>query len=257
MRYVTSGVLAVALELLIVAGVVGMIGASPKNIVTYPEMISINLTSAPAISMTSSLINAARKGENGKGKKISPKLSETDTKIINTLKNITVMTSKKNAGSPKGSNVPLYEQKVTPSMPASSAEFVSPSEVNPSIPKSINPQFAQVNASTTLAYTFSQLIDLGIPNFQVVQGSMKRDYELELSKLPTAMAYTLSGVVKGIAEVQKDGSVRVQKIISSPSVILTDIYVRNIEKLVSFPRSFALQNIEIDAIFNPSSGEIK
>ncbi len=255
MRYVTSGVLAVVLELLIVIGLVGMIGASPKKIVTYPEMISINLSSAPAMSMVSSPVNVTRKGESGKSK-ISPKLSKTDTKIINTLKNITLVASK-SVGNPKGSNVPLYEEKVVSSMPASPAGFVSPSGVSPSIPKSINPQFAQVNASTTLAYTFSQLVNLGIPNFQTVQGSMKRDYELELSKLPTAMAYTLSGVVKGIAEVQKDGSVRVQKIISSPSVILTDIYVRNIEKLVSFPRSFALQNIEIDAIFNPSSGEIK
>ncbi len=255
MRYVTSGVLAVMVELLIVIGLVGMMGASSKKIVTYPEMISINLKSAPAMSMVSSPINATRKGKNGKSK-IGPKLSQTDAKIINTLKKITLVASK-SVGNPTGSNVPLYEERVVPSLPASPARFVSPSEVNPSISKSINPQFAQVSASTTLAYTFSQLVNLGIPNFQAIQGIMKRDYELELSKLPTAMAYTLSGVVKGMIEVQKNGSVRVQKIMSSPSVILTDIYVRNIEKLVSFPRSFALQNIEIDAIFNPSSGEIK
>ncbi len=255
MRYVTSSILAVVLELLIVIGLVGIMGASSKKIVAYPEIISINLSSAPAMSMVSSPTYVTRKGESGKNK-ISPKLSQTDAKIINTLKNITLATSK-GVGNPKGSKVPLYEEKVASSMPSSPSEFVNPSEVNPSIPKGTNPQFIQVNASTTLIYNFSQLVNLGIPNFRAVQGEMKRDYELELSKLPTAMAYTLSGVVKGIAEVQRDGSVRIQKIISSPSVILTDIYVRNIEKIVSFPRSFALKNIEIDAIFNPSSGEIK
>lgn len=81
---------------------------------------------------------------------------------------------------------------------------------------------------------------------------MRRDYIEALQKLPTEIAYTLAGTVKGIVEVQTDGNVKVSKIISSPSVVLTDIYVRNIEKFVTFPRSLALEGIEIDATFTPS-----
>lgn len=91
-----------------------------------------------------------------------------------------------------------------------------------------------------------------IPNFQSLVDGMRRDYIAELKKLPTEIAYTLEGTVKGIVEVKTDGNVEVVKILSSPSIVLTDIYVRNIEKFVTFPRSFALEGIEIDATFTPS-----
>ncbi|GEM_PF-1637275 len=257
MRYVTSAVLAVILELLILAGLVGMINSAPANLVTYPEMISIRLkaTTVPTSAKNTSA-NPTRKGESLKGNNI-PSLSPVDARVLSTLKSFKKPKPPRSVGNPKGTNVPLRVIKEKPSMPSSLVGILKPSEINPVLSKTVNPQFVSANASFTRAYTFSQLMDLGIPNFQSIEGAMKRDYELELSKLPTEMAYTLGGVVRGIVEVQTDGSVKVQRILSSPSVILTDIYVRNLEKFVTFPRSFALQDLEIDAVFNPSSGEIK
>jgi hypothetical protein len=253
LRYVTSGVLAVVIELLLLVGVVGMVNSSPKKVVSYPEMISINLTAAPSVSVKSTVkTKEVEKGEGG-----SAPLSEEEMKLISALQKIPT-TPKKKEGNPKGSaRVQLYKESATSTINASNVEFTAPTDVNPTISKSFNPQIAQVNASVTSVYAFSQLVNLGIPNFEDIEGSMKKDYELALAKLPTEQAYTLGGMVKGIVEVQKDGSVRVQKIISSPSVTLTDIYVRNIEKMVTFPRSFALKDIEIDAFFNPSSKSVK
>jgi len=252
---VTSGVLAAIIELLLLVGVVGMVNSSPKKIVTYPQVISINLTAAPTVSVQApAKARTEEKGENG-----SAPLTEEEMKLISALKKIPAQVQRKK-GNPHGvAHVKLYEESATSTLNASSnKEFtIPPSQINPIIPKSFNPQIAQVNASVTSVYTFSSLINLGIPNFQEIESSMKKDYELALAKLPTEKAYTLGGMVKGIVEVQTDGSVRVQKIISSPSVTLTDIYVRNIEKLVTFPRSFALKDIEIDALFNPTSKSVK
>ncbi len=254
MRYVTSGVLAVVIELLLLLGIVGMVNSSSKKPISYPQIISVNLSVAPSAPKSVSV----KKGTEEKGKEGKSRISEEDMKLLTALKKLAGKTSKRKAGSPNGAKMaPLYKPSATPTVNASNSPFTSPNDVNPSIPKSYNPQFAQVNATVTSVYAFSQLINLGIPNFQEIEGSMRRDYEMALAKLPTEKAYTLGGTVKGIVEVQKDGSVRVQKIISSPSVTLTDIYVRNIEKLVTFPRSFALKDIEIDAIFNPSSKTVK
>ncbi len=253
MRYVTSSVLAVVIELLLIVGVVGMVNSSPKKVVSYPEMISINLTAAPTVSVKASTKpKAIKKGEGG-----TAPLSEEDVKIISALEKLPSKPKKKE-GNPQGSaRVELYRESATSTVNASNVEFSVAGNVNPTIPKSFNPQIAQVNASVTSVYAFSQLINLGIPNFQEIEGSMRKDYEIALAKLPTEEAYTLGGMVKGIVEVQTDGSVKVQKIISSPNVKLTDIYIRNIEKMVTFPRSFALKDIEIDALFNPSSKSVE
>ena len=257
MRYVTSTVLAVVLEFLILIGLVGMFNSAPANLVTSPEMISIRLkaTTVP-VSVKNTTANLTRKGKNAKGSSV-PNLSSVDAKVLNALKSFKKSKPPKSVGNPKGNIAPLRVTKEKPGVVSSSVKFLKPAEINPVLSKTVNPQFVTANASFTKAYTFSQLMDLGIPNFQSIEGAMKRDYELELSKLPTEMAYTLGGIVKGIIEVQTNGSVKVQRILSSPSVILTDIYVRNLEKFVTFPRSFALQDLEIDAIFDPSSGKIK
>ncbi|WP_456400927.1 hypothetical protein [Mesoaciditoga sp.] len=253
MRYVTSGVLAVVIELLLLVGVVGMVNSSPKKVVSYPKVISINLAAAPAVTVKSAIQHkSVQKGEKG-----SAPLSEEDMKILSALERLPT-TPKKKRGNPKGnSRVQLFEKAASSTLNASNVELTPPNDVNPIMSKSFNPQEAQANASITSIYNFSQLVNLGIPNFEEIEGSMKKDYELALAKLPTEKAYTLGGMVKGIVEVQKDGTVRVQKIISSPSVTLTDIYVRNIEKMITFPRSFALKDIEIDAYFNPSSKAIQ
>lgn len=137
---------------------------------------------------------------------------------------------------------PVIPQTTIPK-PAPTQTYVPP-VVAPQIPKVITPP------STIVNYNFLNLQN--VPNFQSLVDQMRKDYIMALQKLPTEIAYTLAGTVKGIVEVQTDGNVKVLKIISSPSVVLTDIYVRNIEKFVTFPRSLALEGIEIDATFTPS-----
>ncbi len=258
MRYVTSAVLAVVVELIILTGLIGMFNSAHVNVVTYPQVLTISLKAVTVpVSEKTASTNLNSKGENGKTKQ-APSLSLSDMRLISTLKSFKKPQKPKPAGTSKASKVGPYMAKEKPSMPSSSlAGSFKPAEVNPTLSKTVNPQFVTVNASFLGVYTFSQLVNLGIPNFQTIEGFMKRDYKIALSKLPTAMAYTLGGAVKGIVEVQTDGSVKVQRILSSPSVILTDIYTRNLEKFVTFPRSFALKDIEIEAIFNPSSGTVK
>ncbi len=254
MRYVTSGVLAVVIELLLLLGIVGMVNSSTKKVVTYPQIISVNLSVAPSAPTVASI----KKGTQEKGQKGQSPISEEDMKLLASLKKLPGKVYKRKLGNPNGiKEISPYTPSATPSLNASNFSFAPYNEVNPTIPKSFNSQFAQVNATVTSVYTFSQLVNLGIPNFQEIEGSMLHDYKAALSRLPSEKAYTLGGMVKGIVEVQRDGSVKVQRIISSPSVTLTDIYVRNIEKFITFPRSFALRDIEIDAIFNPSSQTIK
>ncbi|MGC8545441.1 hypothetical protein [Athalassotoga sp.] len=137
---------------------------------------------------------------------------------------------------------PVIPQTTTPK-PSPTQTYVPPI-VAPQIPKVITPP------STVVNYNFLSLQN--VPNFQSLVAQMRKDYIEALQKLPTEIAYTLAGTVKGIVEVQTDGNVKVLKIINSPSVVLTDIYVRNIEKFVTFPRSLALEGIEIDATFTPS-----
>jgi hypothetical protein len=137
---------------------------------------------------------------------------------------------------------PVIPQTTTPK-PSPTQTYVPP-VVAPQIPKIVTPP------STVVSYNLVSLQN--VPNFQSLVAQMRRDYIEALQKLPTEIAYTLAGTVKGIVEVQTDGNVKVSKIISSPSVVLTDIYVRNIEKFVTFPRSLALEGIEIDATFTPS-----
>lgn len=137
---------------------------------------------------------------------------------------------------------PVIPQTTTPK-PSPTQTYVPP-VVAPQIPKIVTPP------STVVSYNLLSLQN--VPNFQSLVAQMRRDYIEALQKLPTEIAYTLAGTVKGIVEVQTDGNVKVSKIISSPSVVLTDIYVRNIEKFVTFPRSLALKGIEIDATFTPS-----
>ncbi len=243
--------LAVLLELLLLFGLVSMVNSSSKNVVMSPEVLSIQMTAvAPP---TKAAVQVASSGKGEGGTKLS--LSSADLKMLAELKGY--KPPQKPEGSPKGTKAsgPYEAQTTTLSTPAT--YIYKPADVNPMIQKTYTPQIASVNASTTLTYTFSQLVNLGIPNFQAIEAPMKRDYELELSKLTTERAYTLGGTVKGIVKVQTDGSVKVVKVISSPSVLLTDIYTRNLEKFLTFPRSFALQGIQIDATFNPSSGTIK
>jgi hypothetical protein len=133
---------------------------------------------------------------------------------------------------------------ITPVITPQPSPAYVPPQLLPQIPKVIT------QPATIPTYTFANLSN--IPNFQSLVDQMRRDYIAALRKLPTEIAYTLAGTVKGIIEVQTDGSVKVVKVISSPSVVLTDIYVRNIEQFVTFPRSLALTGIEIDATFNPS-----
>lgn len=145
---------------------------------------------------------------------------------------------------------PVIPQLITPK--PSPTQIYVPPVVAPQIPKS------STQPSTVITYNFANLQN--VPNFQSLVGQMRKDYIDALKKLPTEIAYTLSGTVKGIVEVQTDGNVKVVRIKSSPSVVLTDIYVRNIEKFVTFPRSLALEGIEIDASFTPSgtsSGVVK
>ncbi len=137
---------------------------------------------------------------------------------------------------------PVIPQTTTPK-PSPTQTYVPPI-VAPQIPKTIT------LPSTVINYSLLNLQN--VPNFQSLVDQMRKDYIAALQKLPTEIAYTLAGTVKGIIEVQTDGNVKVLKIVSSPSVVLTDIYVRNIEKFVTFPRSLALEGIEIDATFTPS-----
>jgi len=137
---------------------------------------------------------------------------------------------------------PVIPQTTTPK-PSPTQTYVPP-VVAPQIPKTIT------LPSTVVNYNLVNLKN--IPNFQSLVEQMRKNYIAVLQKLPTEIAYTLAGTVKGIVEVQTDGNVKVLKILSSPSVVLTDIYVRNIEKFVTFPRSLALKGIEIDASFTPS-----
>lgn len=139
---------------------------------------------------------------------------------------------------------PVIPQTTTPTPKPSPTQTYVPPVVAPQIPKTITPP------STIPNYNLVNLQN--IPNFQSLVDQMRKNYIAVLQKLPTEIAYTLAGTVKGIVEVQTDGNVKVVKILSSPSVVLTDIYVRNIEKFVTFPRSLALEGIEIDASFTPS-----
>ncbi len=139
---------------------------------------------------------------------------------------------------------PVIPQTQVPTPKPSPTQTYVPPIVAPQIPKAIT------QPSTIINYSFLNLQN--IPNFQSLVDQMRKDYIAALQKLPTEIAYTLAGTVKGVVEVQTDGNVKVLKILSSPSVVLTDIYVRNIEKFVTFPRSLALEGIEIDATFTPS-----
>lgn len=145
---------------------------------------------------------------------------------------------------------PVIPQLITPK--PSPTQIYVPPVVAPQIPKN------STQPSTVITYNFANLQNM--PNFQSLVDQMRHDYIDAMRKLPTEIAYTLSGTVKGIVEVQTDGNVKVVQIKSSPSVVLTDIYVRDIEKFVTFPRSLALEGIEIDASFTPSgtsSGIVK
>ncbi len=150
---------------------------------------------------------------------------------------------------------PAPAPKQTVAVPQSSTPKSSPTQtyILPQIPSEIPKSSAQPSLPSTI-YTFTNLSN--IPNFQSLVNQMRRDYIRALSNLPNEIAYTLAGTVKGIVGIQKDGSVKVIKIISSPSVVLTDIYVRNIEQFVTFPRSYALEGIEIDTTFTPSASSV-
>ncbi len=174
--------------------------------------------------------------------KESPALTPYTVKIIPTPTSTMVAAINQIQPQQPAKPQPVIPQTTTPK-PSPTQTYVPPI-VAPQIPKIITPP------STVVNYNFLSLQN--VPNFQSLVAQMRKDYIEALQKLPTEIAYTLAGTVKGIIEVQTDGNVKVLKIISSPSVVLTDIYVRNIEKFVTFPRSLALEGIEIDATFTPS-----
>lgn len=222
MKYTTvAAILAILSILIILAGVSSILPVPPKpQVVSYSPIkttVQFAVIAKPVTPISPMVVS------------VTPAPPSTLVAAINQIQ----------PSQPKPQ--PVIPQIVTP----------KPSPTQAYVPPAITAQPSKELSIPSLpSYTLVNI--QSIPNFQSLVDGMRRDYINELKKLPTEIAYTLEGTVKGVVEIQTDGNVKVVKIISSPSIVLTDIYVRNIEKFVAFPRSLALEGLEIDATFTPS-----